>query len=421
MVVMTTSTMCAMNLAVIERWAWWYFVCGKCREQVVIAPEQRVDDSNNRAAHAAYDFLASSVDTASRIETALLWHESLIEQFPLGVHLDGVERNQVQQLFRYGVASFRQVFVVETHTCLHFLWTPAEVRLERGGTVKVADSANGRQKRRGLDDADGKRAHDLAFTRCCQDAFDFGIKFADVFLEQLQFFDQLLLFKRERRHTCGIFGADGRGSRFLKREKSIERWASAFDAHGFKFGRRGTCQRVWRGEGFAKSQCGIAVRVLEECQQFGKEFIGDSPKFIFALRGLVDQLIPMTHKAAKLLDRVAGWHNRANVLKLIGDLDMVLKLVIERVGECQRITHVGFLAIGSLSDMGEVDPDAMLLQVLDQRIAVMSSMLHQHDARGEWTKGTKPSRKLFKACTRLLKSQGRAFRKVLMLVEQVGR
>ena len=136
-------------------------------------------------------------------------------------------------------------------------------------------------------------------------------------------------------------------------------------AYRLQVGQRGRCQRLWGGKPLAQGQRGKCIGVFADLDQLGKEFITQRRQLVSAFGTLPDQLVAMPDQALQLRCGGSRRKGAANQLQLIGHLDATLQLVVEVIGQRERIPFIGLEQAGwALLDMQNIDGQIQLLEIL---------------------------------------------------------
>lgn len=376
-------------------------------ELFIVASEQGIDHPNDLPCYATHHFHLTFVLLRPLVIVALDGDKPIVQGLERGVHPDRRHGDHVEGMLQHVVTRGCERHAVLRGACLLLTGTPSAVASQFGYALKVGDRAGSSDECSRLNGADhGEAGQYLAFSGSRDGFFDFCVQYLDMLMQQLQFSDQLFLLQEQAYLAAFIFGADGVLGQLLQLGKLRSTWLGAF-ASGAQVRERGIHDIVRTGEFLSELEGTGRVGVCIDGCELREHLITDGCELILAPGGLSNQLKSMLHQTAQQFGRLTGRDEPVNFLTLLAHQDMPLNLIIEQDSQGLRIAFVAFIFL-FLLHVNHVDRDAMLLQVLFERAAIVAGVLKQHMAFCHRSVRGEQSQQFLKAGAGLLKRESGA-------------
>src|SRR5579871_4722199 len=393
------------------------------RDQLGIAFEQGIDDLDHLPRHAPQHLLFSGVAAQPLIIRALRFDQAPIELSPHASRLlDGFGRAEKHHLLHDARPPRRQGGAIQGRARLGHRWCPAKVRFERSGGRKVVDRADGGDDRcchHGANPWD--RQQDLAFAGLLHNSADLGFQLVNVLAQQPQLSNQLRLLQHQPPLPHQIFRTNRVSGQPLQSQQIRIGRVSPL-AYRLQLSQRGRCQRLWSGKALAQGQRRRRIGVFADLDQLGKEFITQSRQLVSAFGTFPDQLVAMPNQPLQLRCGSGRRNGAANQLQLIGHLDATLQLIVEVIGQRERVPFIRLEQAGwALLDMQDIDGQIQLLEILLEGTVVVPGALEDHEALLQRCQGAQPLQQQPKPLAGVLKGERWTGFKPLVALEQGGR
>ncbi len=164
------------------------------------------------------------------------------------------------------------------------------------------------------------------------------------------------------------------------------------------------------------------VGIDEDRGELREQLVADGRELVAPLGGLIDQLEAVAHHRFEGCSGLGGWECLAHELGAVADLNALLELIVEVVGQAERVALIGLdEAPGAGLDVHDVDCHIHVQQVALQGLVVVSCLFHQDGALFHGGVRTDAVDEEAKALATIVERQGGAALEPLVPGEQRAR